>query len=233
MTDVPAEMQNAQTTPSPLFKGSTRWGIAILLVMGPLLQAIEFVLKKGEQDTATRVAAWSAFPERLGLSMASGLLAIPFLLAGIAVIVALTRIHSRRLAWTGGAFMVSAMTGLAVAHGYELAAFGLALTGKENEAISVLNAENLGLPGIVFLLMFLGGAVLGTLILAAAAWRSPYVPRLYILFLLAFAVLDFAVGQGMLSHVVNFVGSLILAFAVLTGYARSSHRAATPAVQHG
>jgi hypothetical protein len=231
MTDVPSAMQSAEAP--PVFHRSKRPWIAVLLVMGPLLQAIEFVLETGEGESAARVAYWSEFPGRTGLSMASGLLAVPFLLGGIAVMVALTRLHSRRLAWAGGAFMISGMAGLAAAHGYELAAFGLTLTGKFSEAASVLNAEDLGLPGIVFLLMFLGGAVLGTLILAAAAWRSPYVPRLYVLFVLAFAVLDFAVGQGVLSHLASLAGAGILAFAVLTGYVRGSPRAATPAVQHG
>ncbi len=48
--------------------------------------------------------------------------------------------------------------------------------------------------------MFLGGAVLGTVTLAAAAWRSPLVPRIVPVFMLAFAVLDFAAGLGVVSH---------------------------------
>ena len=45
--------------------------------------------------------------------------------------------------------------------------------------------------------MFLGGAVLGTLTLAAAVWRSPLVPRVVAAFILAFAALDFAAGWGL------------------------------------
>jgi hypothetical protein len=163
--------------------------------------------------------------------MASGLLAVPFLLGGVAVIVALTRTHSRRLAWLGGAFMAFGMVGLAAAHGYELAAFGLTQTGNLTGAETILNAESLGLPGAVLLLMFLGGAFLGTLTIAVAIWRSPYVPRIVVLFLLAFAVLDFAAGQGVISHLVNLVGFTILAVAILTGYSRSPQPTATPAMQ--
>jgi hypothetical protein len=161
------------------------------------------------------------------------MLAVPFLLGGIAVLVTLTRTHSRRLAWFGGAFLTFAMVGLATGHGYEMAAFGRSLAGDTVGATSILNAENIGLPGLVFFLMFLGGAVLGTLTLAVAMWRSPYVPRIVVLFTLAFAVLDFIVGQGVISHLVNLVGFLILAVAVLRGYSRLSSRAITPAAQPG
>lgn len=233
MTDHSNGLKDAEKAVPSVFSGSTRWAVAILLVMGPLLQAIEFLLESGEEENAARVAFWSEFPGRTGLSMASGLLAVPFLLGGVAVIVALTRTHSRRLAWLGGIFMAFGMVGLAAAHGYELAAFGLTQAGNLDGAASILNAESLGLPGAVLLLMFLGGAVLGTLTLAVAIWRSPYVPRIVVLFMLAFAVLDFAVGQGVISHLVNLLGFTILAVAVLTGYSRSSHRTATPAMQTG
>ena len=129
--------------------------------------------------------------------------------------------------------MTAAMVGLAAGHGYELAAYGLTLAGNLTGATSVLNAESLGLPGVVFLLLFLGGAVLGTLTLAIVIWRSPYIPRIVVLFMLAFAVLDFAVGQGVLSHLVNLVGFIILAVAVLKGYSRVSRGVTTPAAQPG
>jgi hypothetical protein len=58
--------------------------------------------------------------------------------------------------------------------------------------------------------------VLGTLALAAAAWRSPLVPRVVVVFMLAFGVLDFALGQGVVSHLVNLAGFAILAIAVVT-----------------
>jgi hypothetical protein len=195
-----------------------------------LLQAIEFLLKRGTDETVARLESWSQFPVQSGLSMASGLLAVPFLLGGIAVIVALTRTHSLRLAWLGGTFMTFGMVGLAGAHGYEIAAFGLAQAGNLAGAESILNAESVGLPGAVLLLMFLGGAVLGTMTMAVAIWRSPYVPRSVVVFMLAFAILDFAVGQGVGSHVVNLVGFIILAVAIFTGYSRTS-RQTTPAIQ--
>ncbi len=76
------------------------------------------------------------------------------------------------------------------------------------------------------LVMFLGGGVLGTLTLAAAVWRSPLVPRIAVLFILGFAVLDLAAGQGVVSHLVNLVGFAIIAAAVVAGYCRQPREAA-------
>jgi hypothetical protein len=213
---IQAALRNSGPAVPPVFTGPVRWLVAFVLVTGPLLQVIEFLLEIETDDPAARVAFWAAHPTQVGLAMASGLLAVPFLLGGAAILVALTRAHSRRLAWLGGAFMTFGMVGLAAAHGYELAAYGLAQAGDLAAATSALNGDTLGLPGAVFLVIFLGGAVLGTLALAAAAWRSPLVPRVVVVFMLAFGVLDFALGQGVVSHLVNLAGFAILAIAVVT-----------------
>jgi hypothetical protein len=153
--------------------------------------------------------------------MAAGLLAVPSLIGAALVLAALCRAHSPRLAWLGAGFMTAGMVGLGAAHGYELAAFGLASAGDQANAIVVLSAASLGLAGVVFLALFLGGAVLGTLTLAAAAWRSPWVPRIVPICLLAFAVLDFVVAQVIVSHLVNLLGFTLLAGAVVVGYGRN------------
>jgi hypothetical protein len=118
------------------------------------------------------------------------------------------------------------MVGLAAVHGAEMIAYGLVRTGNTAAAISALDSADMGLPGPVLLILFMGGAVLGTLTLAAAQWRSPFVPRVVPLFVLAFAILDFAVGWGVVSHSVALVGNAILAWAVVTGYSRTAPNAA-------
>jgi hypothetical protein len=220
MSAIPVELKDSGPAVQPVFAGPTRWGAAFVLVIGPVLQVIEFLLESGADDPATRVAFWAAHPAPIGLALASGLLAVPFLLGNAFILVALTRVHSRRLAWVGGAFMTFGMVGLGAAHGYELAAYGLTRSGDLAAAASALTGDSLGLPGAVFFIMFLGGAALGTLTLATAAWRSPLVPRLVAVFLLAFAVLDFALGQGIVSHLVNLLGFAILAVAVVARYSR-------------
>jgi hypothetical protein len=204
----------------PVFSAAMRRPIAGLLVAGPLLQMVEFLLETGTDDSAARVAFWAAHPTRTGLALAAGTLAVPFLLCGAAVLVALTLADSRRLAWLGGACLTFGLVGLGAAHGYELAAYGLAQSGELAAATAALNGDNLGLPGAVFFLMFLGGAALGTLALAAAAWRSRLVPRIVPVLMLAFAVLDFAAGQAIISHLVNLAGFTVLAAAVAAGYSR-------------
>jgi hypothetical protein len=213
----------------PILNGGARWAAAVVLVLGPLLQVVEFVLEYTTGSDAERVAFWAANPERVELGMAAGMLAVPFLLYGTAVLVALTRETSKRFAWSGGALVACAMIGLGAAHGYELAAYGLVRSGNPVAAIDVLGADAVGLPGIVFMLMFLGAASLGIVAMSIAVWRSPLLPRIVAPCLIAFAILDFAVqGQGLLSHVVNLIGLSIAAVAVVLGYSRRAVR--TPAV---
>ena len=200
----------------------TRWVAGALLVTGGLLQAVEFLLESPPDDNAARVATWVAHPANFAFSNAAGLLAVPFLLAGVVVLVALTRQASRRLAWIAGGFMTFAMAGLAAIHGLELGAYGLARAGDTAAATAVLTGEHLGLPGAVLFVMFLGGAALGTLTLAAAMWRSPYLPRVAPVLVVAFAVLDFAAGWGVVSHVVLLASDMVVAIALVTGYFRGS-----------
>jgi hypothetical protein len=129
------------------------------------------------------------------------------------------------LAWIGGALMGSAMVGLGAAHGFEMAAYGLVRSGDHAAAIAALGGDSVGLPGMVFMLMFLGAASLGIIAMSIAVWRSPLLPRIVAPFLIAFAVLDFALsGFGLVSHVINLIGFSIAAWAVLVGYSRQSGR---------
>ena len=205
-----------------MFTGTARWVAAAILVIGPLLQVVEFLSENPAGDNAARVAYWAANPARIGLAESSGLVAVPFLIGSFAVVVALTRASSPRLAWSGAALLTLAMAGLAAVHGVEMAAYGLVRSGNLAAAKSVLDGDRLGPPGVVLVVMFLGGAALGTLALAAAIWRSPLVPRIATVFVLGFAVLDFALGQGIVSHIVNLVGLSLVAVAVVSGYSRKS-----------
>src|SRR5919197_1142813 len=155
----------------PPCTGPARWAAAGLLVTGPLLE-------NPLADPAARVAYWAQHATRIGASMAAGLLAVPLLLGGFAVQVALSRERSRRLAWTAAALLTLAMVGLAAVHGAEMTAYGLARSGNQAAAVAALNGSDVGLPGAVLFVMFLGGAALGTVVLAAAMWRSPLVPRI-------------------------------------------------------
>jgi hypothetical protein len=205
---------------APPFTGRGRWVAAALLVTGAALQVVEFLLSGPLNDTTARVAYWQQHFTQIGLSEAVGLLAVPFLLGWVAVTVALARVRSPRLAWTAGCAMVCAMVGLAAVHGAEMMAYGLVRAGNPAAAVTALNASDVGLPGIVLFVLFLGGAALGTVTMSIALWRSPLVPRVAPVLILAFAVLDFALGWGVISHVVALAGGAVLAWAVLTSYSR-------------
>src|SRR5437868_12808374 len=112
VSDVAVRPLPAQAVAAPLFAGWVRGAAAVILVLGPLLQVVEFLLAAASDDNAERVAFWSAHPAQTELSMAAGLLAVPFLLAGAYVIVALARARSPRLTLTAGALMTLAMVGL-------------------------------------------------------------------------------------------------------------------------
>jgi hypothetical protein len=79
--------------------------------------------------------------------------------------------------------------------------------------------------------MFLGCAFLGNLLVAVALWRSRYVPRLVPVLVLAFVVLDFLAGQGLLSHALDLGTDCLFAWACLAGHVRMP-RVATPAGAH-
>jgi len=119
-----------------------------------------------------------------------------------------------------------AMVGLAAVHGVEIAAFSLATSGHPAEAAAVLDGGQVVAPMVTLMVMFLAGAVLGTLTLAAAIWRSPLLPRLAAIGVIGFAVLDFALGSPLVSHLVAFANSLLIGWAVVSDYSRKTARGA-------
>ena len=202
------------------FAGHTRWVFAVLAVVGLLLQVVEFLLENPKSHNATRVAYWSVHEGRVSWSNAVGLLAVPFLIAAFGVMVTLCRRSAPRLAVTAGALLLCGMVGLAALHGYELAAQGLTRAGERTAAVNVLDGNNLGPAGGMLLVLFIGGALFGTVALAIAMWQSPLVPRLAPVLLIAFVILD-AAGYPLVSHLVGLGGGLVVAAAIGLRYDRS------------
>jgi hypothetical protein len=223
MSTVILQQRRPDTSSHP-FAGRTRWVAAALLVTGALLQVVEFLLDESVNDSAAHVDYWAHHLGPIGVSMSVGLAAVPFLIGSFAVMVALAWVRSPRLAWTAGSFLACAMTGLAAVHGFEMAAYGLLRGGDQAAAVTVIEASDLGLPGIVFFVIFLGGVVLGVLTISVALWRSPLVPRIAPVLLVAFLVLDLA-GRGVISHLLGLAAGVVLAWAVVTGYSRRARTA--------
>jgi hypothetical protein len=72
--------------------------------------------------------------------------------------------------------------------------------------------------------MFLGGAVFGIVAISVAMWRSPVVPRIAALLMLAFGVLDFAIGSPVISHIVGLAAVTVVAAAILIKYSRPARK---------
>ncbi len=64
ITSTAAELSKPGPGGRPVFTGPARWAAAIVLVAGPLLQTVEFLLGNDSSDNAARVAFWSAHPAR-------------------------------------------------------------------------------------------------------------------------------------------------------------------------
>jgi hypothetical protein len=220
--DMSVIIETPQPTAQPVFTGRSRWVAAALVTVGAALQVAEFVLESTAADGAARLAWWQEHPDRIEASQVVGMLAIPFLIGGFAVMVAISRPTSRRLATVAAVALTSAMTGLAAIHGVEQGARMAADGGHDEAAVSILDASHFGAPGVAVLVMFIVGALVGTITLYIAMWRSPLVPRLAVLFGVAFLVLDIGLGRGVLGHLAALASGVVLAFAILTGYVRGT-----------
>ncbi len=204
----------------PVARG-LRWPAAVVLLLGGGLQLTEFLLEPEQSDSHARVQWWLTHGTRLQLSQALGLVAVLLLLIGVCVLWRLAREDSRRLASVALVMTASAMVGLAAVHGIELAAYWAARSAGESAAVSILDVQSPGIAGTVGFIMFLPMAVIGNLVMAVALWRSRYVPRPVAWLLVAFVLLDFVAGQGVISHATTFAQGILLAWAVVTGYQRS------------
>ena len=222
--ETPSTNENARTHP---FQGRGRWFAAAVVVAGGALQTAEFLLEPAADSNTERVHWWLAHPLAMQLSQAVGLLAVPCLVAALVVYRRLCQDSSRRLSAVAVGMLLSAMVGLAAVHGVELAARWVAVQGHPQAAVGILGVQDPGLPGIALVVMFLPMAAIGSLLLAVAMWRSPYVPRLAAAFVLAFLVLDFAGGLGLVSHASALAGDLVLAWAIVAGHVRGDGAART------
>ena len=94
------------------------------------------------------------------------------------------------------------------------------LGGDPSTAASILDMEVLVPPMVALMIVFLGGAGVGLILLAAVVWRCSRFPRIAALGVIAFAVLDLTSPFAVVSHVLWLVTNGILAWAVVSGYAR-------------
>jgi hypothetical protein len=218
-------------TPAERSGGLGRWLVAAVLVLGGALQLAEFLLEPDHPETASRLAWWSQHESSLDWSQAAGIAAILSLLVGVVVMWQLTRVDSPKLATTAAVVLGSAMIGIALVHGVELAAHWALDAGHGDAAKAILDVKQPRLPGIVGFVMFLPAAVVGNLLMTAALWRSRFVPKAAAVLVVVFVVLDFAIGQEVISHATTLLEGLLLGWVVVTGYQRKARPAVATAAQ--
>jgi hypothetical protein len=186
-----------------------------------VLQLAEFLFEPDQGSSRARVAWWLAHPARIQLAQTAGLLAVACMIGTFWFAYRLLRDQSPRLSAVAISMILCAMVGLAAVHGIEMAAHWAAVGGHRDAAVTILNAKDPGIPGVVGFVMFLPMAFAGNILAAVAMWRSRYVPRITVAVVVAFTLLDFVADMGVLSHAVDLLTGLLLAWAVLTRYVRS------------
>ena len=158
------------------------WAV-VLLPVGPLLTVAEAAIPHGETDATGR-----------GWSILAGLVSTPFLFATVAIAAAVSWRSSRRMAGIAFVALTVQLFGLAALHGIE--AFQLAAT---NDGISQADLDHAmdGLlsipPGPVFLVMFMGGLLVGSIALSWAEFRTRSITPAVPILMVVTSVLDMTI----------------------------------------
>jgi hypothetical protein len=171
--------------------------VAVLLVVGSLLWVVEELFTHHEETSLT-----------------AGILSVPFQAAYVVIVVWLTRACTRWALPSGIALGVS-LVGLAMVHGLEYAEFAQVRAGADKEALDRALESTSTAPAIIVVAMFLGGAMLGTILLAVTLWRSAWVPRIATLLIVAELVLDLVLDLNLAGLTAGLLSSTCVAVAVL------------------
>lgn len=198
------------------------------LLLGSGFQAASFLLFS-VTDSRAGFARIAADPGPAQLAKLFDVLAMPFLVGGVAVYVLLGRRRSPRLAWIGGWLMAVGLIELTALQGWELLAYSLGEHRVLPPATLASAVDGLSSPAATaVVLTFLVGVVIGLPLTAVSLWRSRAVPRLAPVLLVTFLVIDLA-GRGVAAHLVAFTAAVLIAGAVLRARpGRSGGTAHTP-----
>jgi hypothetical protein len=220
-TDSNATVGGWREHPAAGLSQGLRIAAVATLVLGAGLQAASWLVH-AEPDLEVSYSRFVTNPGAPELSLVLNLLATPFLIASVAVYVLLGRVRSPRLAWTGGALLVTGLVALGYLLGTEVFASALARAGQLRPVELAASMTGLDSPSAgVMSLMFVLGVGLGIPLTAVSLWRSLAVPRAAAALLVLFLVIDL-VGQGTSRPVLGIVARVIaLVAAFWIGFAVS------------
>jgi hypothetical protein len=130
----------------------------------------------------------AAHPTLAGLTLTSDFLGTALIMFALPIWLLLGRPRSPRLAWAGAIAGVFGMTAQAMIHGVEVVEYIVSTDGRIDKTTfdAVFNGGGGGIPFTVFMVMFFGGAFVGTALAMVALWRSRTLPRGAIVLWLAF-----------------------------------------------
>ena len=204
-----------------------RVAAAVTLLLAAGVPLLSHVVQPTLPSTDESVAWAAAQPGTAELTKLLDLLALPFLFAGGLVYVLLARQRSPRLAYVGGVLLGCGLVGLSAVEGYETLAVTLAGQPRTDlDGLATALDQTVGAAAIFMLLLLLGGTLVGTILLAAALWRSGVIPREIAVLVPLPLLVDVVVTEGMragphwIPHAVSLVVACLVAGAVVT--ARSS-----------
>jgi hypothetical protein len=183
-------------------------------LLGTGCQAASFLLV-AESDSQTLFARIADDPTAVQLAKLLDVLAMPFLVGGVAVYVLLGRQRSPRLAWIGGWLMAVGLIELTALQGWEVLAYSIADDRVLPPSTLARVVDGLSSPAAAAVtFIFLIGVVIGLPLTAVSLWRSGAVPRLAPVLLVGFLVVDLA-GRGVEAHLIAFAAAALIAVAVL------------------
>jgi hypothetical protein len=205
-----------EASPAARFTPLGRLASAGTLVVGATFQVVAFALIPDFDKTTERLEWIAGHSTQAQLSKLFDLLAVPFLLAGVIVYVLLARERASRLAWTGGILLWFGLCGLTAVQGLEALEYALADDGRFSLGALADVVDNLSsAPAAAMGIMFIAGAALGILVTSIALWRSWAVPRGVPVLMVVFFVVDAALSQPLIGHLIALAGALWLASSIL------------------
>lgn len=184
---------------SPVCGITPRWrrAEATTLLAAGILWLVPDVIAVGWSPPAAGVARYEWYidhPRLASLGLAADLLAIPFLVFTVGLWLALSRVQTPRLAWTGAVLGVFGLVGQTVISGAEMAEFmvvqapGISLPAVDQAFNGGGNAG--GIAFALFFVMFFVGCFAGTSVAMIGLWRAGTVPRGAVVAWMAFLALS-------------------------------------------
>lgn len=172
-------------------------------------------------STLKDLEAIAAHQGRFEVSVVIGLVATVLFLPGLLGLANAFLGTSRRAAVVAGWLLTGAMAGfLAIRLGQSVELASVQTGGNAHDMAAAVDKTSSNVIGLPILVMFLGGALVGLVLLAVAAWRAG-MPRGACVLLAVFQPIDFVMPQhpfplGCVSHALLLVALVWIARRVWT-----------------